>query len=439
MDFEQSKRNVSSKTSSKLREMLKSIDLANADIAKERGALSARSRIDRFLDEGTFVEIGTYVKNRFDSNDFSGVICGYGALNGRLVFVFSHDYERQTGGYDEFYVKKILSLYDAALKNGAPIVGIFDSSVKDCSNDIVSLISIGKITKAVSDASGIIPQVALVFGECDNELLSLVSMFDFVIDSSKDSYLISKIATFVEENEYAALHRASLLLDRLPQNNAEGTLCIDNRSNINRMIDKSDFAKSIDIIKLINRISDNNDLLEVYSDHAPEMVTGFIFVSGMSVGVCASRNYDGSNILTAESMKKASRFVCFCDSFNIPLLTLVECSEFEKSVDSLKEMSTLAFSYSSSTNAKVTVMIEDMSKLPFIIMGSKSLGSDIVIAIERNEGDEMIAEAAMYGEVDDIIDLSEIRKRICAAFEMLNSKSTLPFAKKKSNYTIRGW
>ena len=167
------------------------------------------------------------------------------------------------------------------------------------------------------------------------------------------------------------------------------------------------------------------------------MVTGFIFVSGMSVGVCASRNYDGSNILTAESMKKASRFVCFCDSFNIPLLTLVECSEFEKSVDSLKEMSTLAFSYSSSTNAKVTVMIEDMSKLPFIIMGSKSLGSDIVIAIERNEGDEMIAEAAMYGEVDDIIDLSEIRKRICAAFEMLNSKSTLPFAKKKSNYTIR--
>ena len=183
--FEQTKKDVSAKTSSKLREMLKNSDFMNRDASVNRGDMSARARINRLLDEGTFVEIGAYVKSADENCYFSGVICGYGAIDGRLVYVFSQDYDRANVEIDDFYTKKLLTLYDMALKNGAPIVAILDGSSIMASggeSSVSSLADLGKIIKAVNSASGIIPQIAVIVGECDGTFASVASMFDFVIN-----------------------------------------------------------------------------------------------------------------------------------------------------------------------------------------------------------------------------------------------------------------
>lgn len=448
---EQSKKAVSSKTASKLRDMLRNVDFINADAAKNRGSLSARARIARLLDEGTFVEVGAYVKNNADNELFSGVICGYGAIDGRLVFVFSQDFERNTGVIDDFYTKKILTIYDMALKNGAPVIGIFDgmnSNFQD-SMDISSLTGYGKIMNAVSTASGVIPQIAIIVGECDGAFSAVCAMFDFVINSDSENYIFKDIVAFNEENEYAALARAAELINRLPQNNADGTVHVQTNASINRMLDTADFSYEYGIKNIINKISDNNDFLELYSDIALEMIVGFIQIGGTVVGVCANRHDIEMGLIGAVAAKKAARFVSFCDSFNIPLLTLVDSVGVEKSGKALSELAALSFAYSASSNAKVSVVLGNAVELAFTLMGSKSLGADIVYAVENanislrstlQDGDFISeADVARVGEIDDIVEFSELRKKICAAFEMLSSKSTLPFTKKNVNYTLRGW
>lgn len=449
-NFGQTKKDVSSKTSSKLRDMLRNIDFLNADAAKSRGALSARSRISRLLDEGTFVEIGAYVKSRSD-DAFSGIICGYGAVDGRLVFVFAQDFERSGGtALDEFYTKKVLALYDMAIKNGAPVVGIFDSTPDSSAFfDVTSLAGFGKILCAVNSASGVVPQIAVITGRCDESFCIMTSMFDFMINADADNYLINKNAAILCENEYVAVERAAELIKRLPQNNADGTVYVQNNANINRLLDPSDLTDDYDVKTLIDKISDNNDFFEIFPDRSPEMVTGFIFIGGMSIGVCANRHDIETGIISAGGAEKAAAFIGFCDSFNIPLLTLVDSVGVEKSSEACTALAALSFAYSSSTNSKVSVIIGNSQNLAFTLMGSKSLGTDIVYVVERAkinssqtdaEGNNiLVSDAARLGETDDIIEFTELRKKICAAFEMLGSKSTLPFSKKHTSYTLRAW
>jgi len=446
----QTKKNVSTKTSSKLRDMLRNIDFVNADAAKSRGALSARARITRLLDEGTFVEIGTYVKNASDDS-FSGVICGYGAIDARLVFVFSQDYERECGTVDEYYTKKLLTLYDMALKNGAPIVGIFetDTTCSGISKGISSLSGIGKIMSAVNSASGVVPQIAVVTGACDDAFAVITSMFDFVICGAPDNYIINGNAAVRCDNEYTAIAAATELIKRLPQNNADGSIYCENGSSINRMLDDSSFSLGYSITDIINKISDNNDYIELYAGCAEAITVGFIFVGGTSVGICANRHDVDMGIISDTAAKKAAGFISFCDSFNIPLLTLVDSVGVEKSNLSSVSLSALSMAYASSSISKVTVILGNAVDVAFTLMGSKSLGADIVYALEGAkvspysglDGNDFISngDAARVGEIDDIIEFSELRKRICAAFEMLSSKSTLPFSKKNKSYTLRGW
>lgn len=441
---EQSKKDVSAKTASKLRNMLRNIDFINADAAKSRGALSAKQRIMRLLDENTFVEIGAFVKkNNLDKDDFSEIICGYGAIDGRLVFVFSQDFDRNMTCVNEFYIKKISALYDMAMKNGAPVIGIFDSIGEGTEefNDITSLSGYGKIMKAVSAASGIIPQIALITGECNNSFSVIASMFDFVVGVKSDNFLFDDIVTFAEDNEYTMLMRAQNLINRLPQNNADGTVHIKSDASLNRLLDKDDFDKNYDIRNIINKISDYNDFLELYANYGTESVVGFIFLGGTVVGVAANDHNVNDGILTSSAAKKISKFVCFCDNFNIPLLTVLDSAGIEKSKGAYSAFAELACAVSSSVNAKVSVVFGKADSISFTLMGEKTLGFDISYILEESNADayteddtqiEKITEieAARFGETDDIVEFAELRKKICAAFEMLSSKSNLPLSKK---------
>ena len=446
----QTKKDVSAKTSSKLMDMLRNMDFVNADAAKSKGVLSARARITRLFDEGTFVEIGTYVKNSSDDS-FAGVICGYGAIDGRLVFVFSQDYKRENAFVDEFYTKKILTLYDMAIKNGAPIIGIFDTDPASSEDikDISSLSGIGKIMSAANSASGIVPQIAIITGACDESFAIIASMFDFVICGCPDNYILNKNAALSFENEYTAIAGAIDLIKRLPLNNVDGTVYEENGTSINRMLDQADFSADYDLNLILNKISDNNDFVELYQNTSKEIAVGFSFIGGASIGICANRHQFDTGLISADAAKKAAKFVSFCDSFNIPLLTLVDSVGVEKSPESISSLSSLAFAYAASSNAKVSVILGNAVDVAYTLMGSKSLGTDIVFAIKGansaslsdNVENDFVSdgEAARMGEIDDIIEYSELRKRICSAFEMLSSKSTLPFSKKSKSYAVRGW
>ena len=465
-------------------------------------SLSASERINSLLDDSSFVEIGAYVTAR--STDFNiqetdspkdGVITGYGVINGKLVYVYSQDASVFGGAVGEMHAKKIAKVYDMAMKVGAPVIGLIDCAGLRLQEATDAMNAFGRLYLKQTMASGVIPQITGIFGTCGGGSALIPTMSDFTFMTSEGSKLFVNTPNALDSNNESKLNTASAeylsnntdmvdavcdddatllaqirnLIDMLPSNNLEDEI-IDCTDDLNRTIANLDsFAE--DGRAVIQNIADNNVFFEVNKDFAKEMVVGFARFDGQTVGCVANQVKDGSNMISSAGAKIAADFVKFCDSFNIPVLTLVNTKGFVATVENEKIIADaagkLAYAFADATVPKVTVVMGDAFGTAYTVMNSKSIGADMVyawpnakigtmdpeMAVKIMYEDEIAKAAdkvakikelkeeytklqssaiacAKRGYIDDIIEADATRKRVIAAFEMLYTKDEVRPAKK---------
>ncbi len=479
--FAETLRDISVKTASALRELL-------ADGTQPSGGeLNARGRLEALFDEGTFSELGTYVRRRageFDptaKDEFEGVICGWGAVNGRLVYAFSQDIARCSGSVSEAHARKICDLYRLAVDNGAPVIGVFDSAGAYIPEGVRALAGYGSIMKSVSAASGIIPQIAVVPGYASGPAAVICGMFDLVITTEKGSVSVNapalvegkccsadNLGTLHAADDAEAIALAKTLLTYLPANNAEGNADGISCDSINRETSLAAYESSKDAHDLLSAIVDDGKLVELYSDYAPEALCALASIGGTAVGVVATNKAVNGGTLTAKAARKISRAVSFFDSFNIPVFTAVDSEGLDRSAQSEcspygTELAKLASAYAAASCPKVTLIAGEAYGSVFTVLGSRALGADLVLALDSAKIASMNAEsavaflwndkitadvtrakleecwnssvatpveAAAAGEIDDIVEGAELRQRVGAAFNMLSCKSTSLISRK---------
>lgn len=428
------------------------------------------SKLACVFDEGTFVELGAYVKRKGSDSEYEGVICGYGAIDGRLVFAFSQDTERLEGAVDEYHAKKIENLYSAAMKNCAPVVGIFESNGATIKNGFSANSAYGRIIKCVSDASGVIPQLAIINGACVGSMAAVACMFDasFFVKASGRMYIASPAsigekygnADFLAENGLVssvsdsfedAVASLKKIVAMLPDN------CGDVAVNENEDLPERETVISENIHDTINSVADKDSFVELCASYAKNMITGLATMSGITVGIVANNPSKADGRISANGANKAAAFVSFCDSFGIPVITFVDSCGAELTAEAEDQriaaaLAKYALAYSSATVSKICLVIGKAYGAATVFMGSKALGTDVVFAlhdtvigalspeasvaffendkIKKDSDREMLEakwrkeiltpeNAAADGGIDDIIDASEARARICSALNML--------------------
>ncbi len=458
--------------------------------------VSASKRIEALLDDNSFVEIGGLVTARntdFNLSDNAtpadGVITGYGVINGSLVYVYSQDATVLGGSIGEMHAKKIANLYDLALKMGAPVIGLVDCAGLRLQEATDALNGFGQIYAKQVEASGVIPQITAVFGTCGGGMAVVPTLTDFTfmeeksaklfvnspnaLDGNYTSKLDTASAKFQSEeagivdvtgDEATVLEQIRQLVSLLPANNEDVAEdeCTD---DLNRVSDTIANAVGDTSIALAD-LADNNVFFEVKRNYAKDMVTGLIKLNGLTVGAVANRTvvYDEDMkevakfdaVLSPEGCEKAAEFVNFCDSFNIPVLSLTNVKGYKATVCAEKHIAKaaakLTYAFANATVPKVNVVIGEAFGSAYVAMNSKSIGADMTFAwdsasigmmdanmaakIMYADKPEVISEkaseyaalqtsavsAAKRGYVDSIIAPADTRKYVIGAFEMLYSK-----------------
>ncbi len=445
------------------------------DLAKTENS-SARAQIKAIFDDSTFVETGAFTKRGFSdfiniekSSEFEGVITGYGAIDGNLVFAFVEDVSRMGGAIDERHAKKITDLYSLATKNGAPVIGIFNSNGADIFQGTSALAAYGRIMTAVNRASGVIPQIAYIGGKCIGTSAAIAAMFDIIVKDEKAALYVSSPVLTGNEGAQDALCSYTGALDQcagyirtlinfLPANSSVGIqysdICTD---NLNRMLGNLDFAG--DALSAVSVIADNGVFLELSREYAPVATTALTTIGGVKCGVVATSFAKNEGRITADAARKIAKFINLCDSFSLPVITLADsyglAIDGENESRFAPELAKLAVAYSSAECPKITVIIGHAIGAAFVLLGSKSLGADLVYATDSSEIGALVTEsgvafawdryiteevtreslveewrasvsspanAASSGEIDDIISVNELRARICSALLMLSAK-----------------
>ena len=384
----------------------------------------ASQRINALLDENSFVEIGGLVTAR--ATDFNlkqsetpsdGVITGYGVIDGNLVYVYSQDASVLNGTVGEMHAKKIANLYDLAMKTGAPVIGLIESAGLRLQEATDALNAFGEIYMKQALASGVIPQITAVFGNCGGGLALIPGMTDFTFMEEKSAKLFVNSPNALEGNEISKcdtsaaafqseetgivdmvadeasiLAQIRQLVAVLPANNAEIALddCTD---DLNRAC--TDIANCVgDTSVALSRIADDGVFVEVKQNYAKSMVVGFMKLNGATVGAVANRtevyNAEGEvtdkfdAALTARGAEKAAEFINFCDAFDIPVLSLTNVTGFAATKCSEKRMakaaSKLTYAFANATVPKVNVIIGKAYGSAYVAMNSKAIGADITIA-----------------------------------------------------------
>lgn len=449
------------------------------------GDSPARERLALLFDDKTFVETGAYAKRSFSdflsteaANEFEGVICGYGSIDGKLVFAFSEDTSRLGGVIDERHAKKISDLYRLACENGAPVIGIFDSNGTDIFEGTAALSAYGKIMASVAKASGTVPQIAFVAGKCIGSAAAIASMFDFVVKSEDAQFYVSSPnVTGISNAQDSVLaysgtdaqcaYYIKTLVSYLPDNSSLGVSVSECTDNLNKRLGELDFGG--EALAAISAIADNSVYYEVASDFAPAASTAFTTIGGVKCGVVATSYSQKEGKINASVARKITKFVNFCNAFSLPVVTLVDSLGLDASKENetsyyAPELARLAFAYSTSSIPKVTVILGHAIGASFVLLGSKALGADLVYATDSSEIGALNAEsgvafawdkyitlektredlinewkasvsspavAAASGEIDDIISISELRARICSALLMLSAKGSASASKRK--------
>lgn len=428
----------------------------------ERNSTIGNNKIASLFDCGTFVQIGAHLKRNDTKCAYDGIICGYGSISGKLAFAFIQDSDRTNGAFDEIGAKKISMLYYMAIKNGAPVIGVFDSAGAVVLDGSAALSAYGCFMANVSSASGIIPQIAIIDGACTGLSLCTAAMFDIVIsaEDKANTYICAngackdkaiKVAIKCE-NENSAFATAKELIEILPQNNNDSACTMSGDAP-----DRSVFVNGLSGKALVEAVCDNGKFIEFYADKGNELSCGLAFFGGMLCGVVASDSSVNGGKLTCKGAKKAAELISLCDRFGISIVTLVNSEGFGDKICS-DGPAALVSAFAGATCPKVTVVCGNAYGAGFTLLGSKSIGADIAYATESSVisvmspesavaflmNDKITAEksrkdveaewcekyassicAAEKGDIDDIIPEDEIRARIVSALYMLSAKTDL--------------
>ena len=469
----------------------------------DRGKMLARERIDYLLDDGSFRELDMLARHRnpdIEQRPYTdGVITGWGTVDGRTVFVFSQDFTLFGGALGETFAEKTHKLMDMALKVGAPVVGLNDGAGARIQEGPVSLASYGGIFYRNVKASGVVPQISVIMGPCAGGAVYSPAMTDFIFMVEDTSYMFitgpdvvktvtgedvtqqelggaqthsskSGIAAFTAPDDKAVLDDVRFLLSFLPTNNLETPPHLDTGDPHDRptpeLIDLIPDSANVpyDMRKVIEAVADDNEFFEYFSKWATNIVCGFVRLGGRSVGVVGNQPAAYAGVLDIEASEKAARFVRTCDSFNIPLVTFVDVPGFLPGVDQeyhgiIRHGAKLLYAYCEATVPRIQVITRKAYGGAYVVMDSKSIGSDLAYAwpsaelavmgaqgaveiLNRPEiaaADDPVARkaelvddyaekwlnpyvAAERGYVDDVIDPTDTRKMLIDGLNMLESK-----------------
>ena len=489
------------------------------DTQHKKGRLTARERIELLLDKGSFRELDAFVQHRthdfkLDSQKYmsDSVVTGWGTIEGRLVYVFSQDFTVFGGSLGEVHAEKICKIMDMAMKNGAPVIGLNDSGGARIQEGVVSLAGYADIFLRNTLASGVIPQISAIMGPCAGGAVYSPALTDFIFMTRNTSYMfvtgpdVVKAVTHEEvsfeelggasvhseksgvchvaaDNEADTLYLIRKLLGYLPQNNMEDPPFMggDDPLRMDERLDKlipDDPNKPYDIKEVIRMIVDGGQFFEIHENYAANIVVGFARLGGHSVGIVANQPAVLAGVLDIDASEKGARFVRFCDSFNIPIVTFEDVPGFLPGTNQehhgiIRSGAKLLYAYCEATVPKLTVITRKAYGGAYCVMSSKHIRSDLNLAwptaeiavmgpdgavniIFRKELEkaddplikkaELVAEyrrkfaspyvAAERGYIDDVIEPKETRPRLINALEMLSNKRDANPAKKHGNIPL---
>lgn len=486
----------------------------------EKGKLTARERLALLLDEGSFVELDKFVVHRLsefgmEKNKIAGdgVVTGYGTVDGRLVFVYAQDFTILGGSLGEMHGEKICKVMDMAMRQGAPIIGLNDSGGARVQEGALSLGAYGEIFKRNTHASGVVPQISVIMGPCAGGAVYSPAVTDFIFMVKDTSHMfitgpnviktvtgeeitfdalggamthasISGVCDFTPESEEECISQVRTLLSYLPSNNLDDAPFAPPKDDPGRMeealntIIPDDPNKPYNMREVIQHIVDKDSLFESKIQYAPNAITAFARLNGMPVGIIANNPMQLAGVLDINASDKIARFVRFCDAFNLPVITFQACPGFLPGVNQehggiIRHGAKILFAYAEATVPLITVIVTKAIGGAYVVLGSKNIGADIVMAwpttelavmgaegaaniIFRKEIDasddpkatrqEKIDEyrnrfanpyvAAELGIIDMVIEPKETRLRLIEALGMLRDKRTSRPPKKHGNIPV---
>lgn len=489
------------------------------DKQHQKKKLTARERIKYLLDEGSFEEMGVLVTHR--TTDFGmdkeiyfgdGVVTGYGTVDGRLVYVYAQDFTVFGGALSETHAEKICKVMDLAMKVGAPVIGLNDSGGARIQEGVKSLGGYADIFFRNVQASGVVPQISAIMGPCAGGAVYSPAMTDFTIMVEQTSYMFvtgpnvvktvtneevtaeelggatthavkSGVAHKTSINDVACLEDVKKLLSYLPQSNRETPKELpyelgDEVREVLRDIVPDNPNKPYDMHDVINGIIDTDSWYEIHKDYAENIICGFARLGGRSIGIIANQPMFLAGVLGVKSSRKASRFVRFCDAFNIPMLVLEDVPGFLPGTDQewngiIVHGAKLLYAFSEATVPRVTVITRKAYGGAYDVMNSKHIGADFnfawptaEIAVMGAKGaseiifrrEIMAAEdpasklaekekeyadkfanpfrAARRGFIDEVILPENTRRKLIKAFAMLENKQVESPKKKHGNIPL---
>ena len=484
---------------------------------RDRGKTTARERIEYFYDPGTFREIDMFMKHRgtlfgIDKVEIAadGVVTGYGLVNGRQVFSFAQDFTARAGSLGEMHAKKICKVMDLAMKAGKPFVGFNDSGGARIQEGVDALSGYGNIFYRNAISSGVIPQISAIMGSCAGGAVYSPAMTDFILMTKNTGLMFitgpdviksvlgeivtqeelggamthnskSGVAHFACDSDYENIDMIKRLLSFFPDNNMEDPPIVMAGDDPNRTdpaldtIIPDNIMGAYDMKDVIHSIADNGDFLEVHEHYARNMLVGFCRLNGRSTGIIANQPKVLAGCLDVDSSDKATRFIRFCDAFNIQILTIADVPGYLPGKNQewggiIRHGAKLLWCYSEATVPKLTLVLRKDYGGSYLAMCSKELGGDITLAWPTAEIAVMGAEgaanvifrkeisgaedpvakrkeiiedyrealcnpyiAASRGYIDAVIQPFETRPRLIDAFEMLSTKRVSLPPKKHGN------
>ena len=487
---------------------------------RENGKLNARERLGILFDKGTFRELDMFVTHRCTNFGMEnvqipadGVVTGHGKVDGRIVFAYAQDFTARAGSLGEMQAKKICKVMDMALKAGTPIIGMNDSGGARIQEGIDALSGYGEIFFRNSAASGVIPQISAIMGPTAGGAVYSPAMTDFIFMVKKSSYMFitgpnvikavtgeeisfedlggamthnekSGVAQFACESDEDALMQIRKLLSYLPSNNMEDPPFVPPKDDPNRMDKSLDSIipdnpnRAYDIKAVITSIVDDGEYFEPHQYYAKNMVICFARLNGRSIGIIANQPNFLAGCLDIDASDKATRFIRFCDAFNIPMLTIADVPGYLPGSNQewggiIRHGAKLLWCYSEATVPKLLLITRKDYGGSYLAMCSKHLGADmafawptaeiavmgaagaanIIHAKEINRADDPGAKrtekideynekfsnpycAAARGYVDAVIQPSETRPRLIDALEAMATKRELRPAKKHGNIPV---
>jgi methylmalonyl-CoA decarboxylase subunit alpha len=485
----------------------------------EQGKLTARERLELLFDPGTFTETDLFVKHRGTELGMAGketpaegVVTGFGKVDGRTVFAFSQDFTVMGGSLGEMHAQKIVKLQQMALRAGAPIIGIQDSGGARINEHVDSLNGYGQIFMNNTLASGVIPQISVIMGPCAGGAVYSPGLTDFIFMVDKTSYMYitgpeviksvtreetthdalggagahamkSGVAHFAAPSEHVCIAQVKKLLSYLPANNVDDAPFAGETDPAGRVEERlleivpENPNKPYDVREIIAGVLDHGDFFEVQAGWAQNMVVGFGRLTGRPVGIIANQAKVMAGCIDINASDKASRFIRFCDAFNIPVVTFVDTPGYLPGVNQehggiIRHGAKLLYAYCEATVPKLVVIIRKAYGGAYLAMCAKSLGADFVsawpgaeIAVMGADGAanilckpgpevedpaaykaQWVAEykekfntpfmAAARGFVDAVIDPRQTRQTLSSALSGFEFKRETRPAKKHGNFPV---